>query len=363
MEGLLGVTGQASPDGSCCFARLGQLPFLTTRPADEDLCDDPTAIMTETTGPAGYAKLASYRQCIDRITGAWPGFVTRRKQRLEQGLFAAPAEKVAENILEDLLTQVLDWNLADVLLQADRADIVLSDNAFKRVVLEVKRPGALAWHRKAVEDALDQARSYAARQKVNAVAVSDGTMLYAADVDNGGGLRDRLFVSLDSEEPPLELWWLSVHGVYRECPVPTRRPPAAPGPAEESVPPPVGGELLHPKYHLPARCFAYLGDASRPATWKLPYRRADGQPDLSRLSKAVQAILSNYRGAKVTIPREAVPDVLVRLGKVSKDLGKMPCQNAATPACYREAHEALDQFGRLAEVGCCTDPKASADAN
>jgi len=126
-------------------------------------------------------------------------------------------EKVAENILEDLFTRVLDWILADVNLQVGRADIVLSELGIKRLVLEVKRPGALAWHRPAVGAALEQALGYAASQKVGAVAVSDGRMLYAADVAHGG-LRDRLYVNLDVSEPPLQLWWLSVHGIYRPCP-------------------------------------------------------------------------------------------------------------------------------------------------
>lgn len=55
------------------------------------------------------------------------------------------------------------------------------------------------------------------------------------------------------------------------------------------------GELLHHKYLLPASCFAYIGTANLPATWKLPYLQADGTPDLKRLPKAIQAILSNYR--------------------------------------------------------------------
>jgi hypothetical protein len=98
---------------------------------------------------------------------------------------------VAENICEDLFTQVLDWNLADVNLQVDRADIILSELGIKRLVLEVKRPGSLAWHRPAVDAALSQARAYAADQKVGAVAVSDGQMLYAADVRvREGTIRD-----------------------------------------------------------------------------------------------------------------------------------------------------------------------------
>jgi hypothetical protein len=215
-------------------------------------------------------------------------------------------EKIAENILEDLSTRVLDWNLADVNLQVGRADIILSELGIKRLVrLEVKRPGTLAWHRQAVEKALDLARGYAASQKVGAVAVSDGNMLYAADIVHGG-LRDRIFVSLDRSDPPLDLWWISVHGIYRPCEAPTTSILAsAPPPADPvSMVGEVDAELLQPKYHLPARCFAYVGRADSPGTWKLPYLVADGMPDLKRLPKAIQSILSNYRGVKVSIPRE-----------------------------------------------------------
>jgi hypothetical protein len=57
-------------------------------------------------------------------------------------------------------------------------------------------------------------------------------------------------------------------------------------------------QLLHPKRALPAECFAYIGDANRPATWKLPYTRR--RSTASGLPKAIQSILANYRGARVT---------------------------------------------------------------
>lgn len=300
-----------------------------------------------------YLSLSSYRRCTDRIHAAWPSFVSRRAERLGQGLFDAPVEKVAENILEDLFTQVLDWNLADVNLQVGRADIVLSELGIKRLVLEVKRPGSLSWHRVAVNAALDQALGYASAQKVGAVAVSDGQMLYAADVTHGG-LRDRIFVTLAAQEPPSDLWWVSVHGIYREYPKPIVTVPTAPESAQtESDEPDPEGETLHHKYQLPARCFAYVGAADNQATWKLPYLQVDGTPDLKRLPKAIQSILSNFRGVKVSIPRDAIADVLVRLGKAASSARKMPCQFGTTADAYVNAHQALDQLGRLADVGCC----------
>jgi hypothetical protein len=145
--------------------------------------------------------LASYRHCTERIQTAWPEFLTKRDQRLEQQRRRGEAcEKVAENILEDLFTTVLDWPLADFNNQVEHADIVLTDHGIKRLVVEVKRPGSLAWSRKAVESALDQALRYADEQRVKAVAISDGLMLYVADIADGG-LRDRLFVSLSESNP------------------------------------------------------------------------------------------------------------------------------------------------------------------
>jgi hypothetical protein len=298
-------------------------------------------------------QLASYRHCVERIHANWPAFAARRRQHLRQGLFDSPVEKVAEDILEDLFTMVLDWSLDDVNLQVGRADVVLSELGIKRLVLEVKRPGALLWHRRAIEAALDQARRYAAEQRVGAVAVSDGHMLYAADVV-GGGLRDRVLVALDLDAAPRELWWVSVHGIYRPGPTNatelTRLLDVTPVSASEA---PADG-LVHPKYHLPSRCFAYVGAANEVHTWKLPYLLLTGVPDTKRLPKAIQSILSNYRGAKVDIPREQVGDVLVRLAIAAAILRKLPCQCTEPSPAYVEAHQALEQLGRLGDVRCCS---------
>jgi hypothetical protein len=304
-------------------------------------------------GDTTLMQLASYRHCVERIDANWPAFAARRRQHLRQGLFDSPVEKVAEDILEDLFTMVLDWSLDDVNLQVGRADVVLSELGIKRLVLEVKRPGALLWHRRAIEAALDQARRYAAEQRVGAVAVSDGHMLYAADVV-GGGLRDRVLVALDLDAAPRELWWVSVHGIYRPGPTNatelTRLLDVRPVSASEA---PADG-LVHPKYHLPSRCFAYVGAANEVHTWKLPYLLLTGVPDTKRLPKAIQSILSNYRGAKVDIPREQVGDVLVRLAIAAAILRKLPCQCTEPSPAYVEAHQALEQLGRLGDVRCCS---------
>lgn len=300
-------------------------------------------------------KLASYRACIEGIACAWPGFLQKREQRLQQRhRFDEASEKVAENILEDLFTTVLDWPLSDFNNQVDRADIVLTDHGIKRLIVEVKRPGSLAWNRRAVEGALDQAMRYASEQKVRSVAISDGLMLYAADLVPGG-VRDRVFVALDRIEPPTDLWWLSVQGIWRERPTTEeaelRLLPETP---LETV---LGSErpqesqgLLHPKYNLPARCFGYVGDYGDPKTWKLPYLQADGTVDAKRLPKAVQAILSNYRGAKVSgIPEVAIPAVLAKLARAAHRAGHMPPKASSPAPIYRQLAEALEQLRIICE--------------
>jgi hypothetical protein len=298
--------------------------------------------------------LATYQRGIERIRASWPSFLDKRGARLEQQRrHGVAAEKVAENILEDLFTGVLDWTLADLNYQVGYADLLLTRLGIKYLLVEVKRPGALAWNRRAVTAALDQAVRYAAEQRVKCVAVSDGVMFYAADIEHGG-LQDRVFVSLGGTDAPDGLWWLSVHGIYRPCEHPEcARLSSIPEPTPEnqrSVCAP-DEQLLHPKYKVPARCFAYVGDASNPATWKLPYRLADGSPDVKRLPKAIQAILSNYRGARVSnLPEKDIPNVLVRLARAAASLGRMPHQSGETAAVYLQLAEVLKQLDCLDQV-------------
>ena len=106
-------------------------------------------------------------------------------------------------------------------------------------------------------------------------------------------------------------------------------------------------ELLHSKYNRPARCFAYVGDANRPRTWRLLYLSIDNSVDKERFPKAIQAILSNYRGSKLSrssIPEEAIPDILINFAKVAESIGIMPHQNSRTSQCYHLLAEAVEQF-------------------
>ena len=284
-------------------------------------------------------QLASYRRCVTRICEQWPAFCQAREERLaQQRRYGHAAEKVAENILEDLFIEVLDWKRADLNNQVRYADLLLSRLGIKYLLLEAKRPGALAWNRKAVEVALDQACRYADEQRVRTVAVSDGIMLYAADRVHGG-LRDRAYADLSNTEPPETLWWLSVHGIYRprteSDDAQLRLLPDTPATeiAEELEP---IEQLLHPKYRLPARCFAYVGH----------------EHDTARLPKAIQAIISNYRGVKVkSVPEAAIPDVLERLAAAATELGKMPPLNPNPARSYVQLAAVMEQLAASGSSG------------
>jgi hypothetical protein len=293
-------------------------------------------------------KLASYQRCIQRISSSWPLFLQKRLQRLKQqerhGGIAS--EKVAENIVEDLFTEVLDWELSDLNNQVNYADIVMTKGGIKYLLLEIKRPGALTWNQHAVELALNQAIGYATEQRVKCIAISDGSMLYAANLEHGG-LEDRIFVSLGDSTPPLDLWWLSVHGIYRPCSVMrTAQSPLLPQEtALANEPDGCEEAILHPRYKLPASCFAYVPNPGQPSTWKLPYRLIDGSIDEKRLPKAIQCIISNYRGARVSgIPEADIPAILVRLARGAESAGKMPHQRRDTAAIYQQLADVLEQI-------------------
>ncbi|MGH7912791.1 MAG: hypothetical protein ACREOV_13820 [Candidatus Dormibacteraceae bacterium] len=168
-------------------------------------------------------------------------------------------------------------------------------------------------------------------------------------------------MTLDGERAPKALWWVSVHGIYRPSP-PATLDGLAPLGAVASRDGRAGeGQPLHPRYRLPARWFAYVGVAADTHTWKLPYLLETGAPDARRLPMAIQAIMSDYRGEQVRIPREAVADVLVRLRRAARYLRRLPCQSSAAGAAYVAIHSALEQVDRLAEVGCCVPARPSGD--
>jgi hypothetical protein len=143
---------------------------------------------------------------------------------------------------------------------------------------------------------------------------------------------------------------LSLHGIYRpreedDSAALVLLPTSQPTPIPETGRP--NDAILHPKYGVPACCFAYVGHAAKTSTWKLPCRLADGTVDVKRLPKAIQSILSNYRGIKVSgIPEADIPDVLARLAQAAVEEGRMPHQTGDTAPIYRQPAEVLTQLGR-----------------
>lgn len=68
--------------------------------------------------------------------------------------------------------------------------------------------------------------------------------------------------------------------------------------------------------------------------------------DVKRLPKAVQALLGNYRGAKVGgIPEREITHVLVRLARAADGEGKLPPKTVNPAPAYRELMHVLEQLG------------------
>jgi hypothetical protein len=111
----------------------------------------------------------------------------------------------------------------------------------------------------------------------------------ATDIVNGGR-RPGVFAPLDASDAPLALWWLSVQGIWRS------RTDTSDALLREPAELPIASDLtsgdlatdarlLHPKYKIPCDCFAYVGDARKLLSRKLPYRHADGSVDVARLQR------------------------------------------------------------------------------
>lgn len=303
-------------------------------------------------GDENFRSLSSYKKVIDRLHQNWEPFLESRTNLLEPLKYQSVPEKVSEEIIRNLLTQVLDWEEADLQWQMHYADLVLTRNRNKYLVAELKRPSSLKRSLNSNQEALNQVRGYADQQKISSIAICDGSVVYAADI-TGGGLSHRVFVDLSSRKPPETLWWLSVHGIYRKAQFVNEIPVDEEG-SHNSISidrPPFSPHLLHPKYKIPAGCFAYVGDANKTSTWKLPYRTEKLEIDSKRLPKAIQSLLTNYRGSGVNgIPASDVPDVLVRLAKAARSLGKITQDGTATAEVYGQLFQFLKQQDRLKEV-------------
>jgi hypothetical protein len=120
--------------------------------------------------------------------------------------------------MEDLLTAMLDWPMTSLKYQGGRSDITLTQQEIRYLIVKTKRPGALLGQPSAVEKAVNQARRYPEEQKVRRIAVSDGTLVAAWDLGHSEDYnkpRLRLPARLDTQKPALDLWWVSVQGIYR----------------------------------------------------------------------------------------------------------------------------------------------------
>ena len=301
------------------------------------------------------SKLSGYVKFSSDLDQRWEAFQSKRQTRLiQENRFGSAAEKVAEDILQDFFTTVLDWPLSSINNQIGYADIVLTNQGLKRLIVEVKRPGSLSWDKRSLVEALEQARRYAEQQRVTSIAVSDGILFYAVDIKNGG-LIDRATLYLDSSTASKTLYWMSLDGIYRpiekfddEQQIIGKRITVA---ISESNNTNIDTKIIHPKYKVPASCFAYVGNPLKTSTWKLPCWLIDGGTDEKRLPGAIRVVLTNYRGAhNKSIPEEAIPDVLVRLGKAAWHAGKMPGQTNKPIESYQVLHDALYQLGRLEEI-------------
>lgn len=296
-----------------------------------------------------YRDLAGYRKYVERALQTWPSFQQQRVSMLAANdRFGKVAEKAAENIVGALLTTVLGWEERDLNWQLGHADLVVTHNFTKYLVVEAKRPGSLS-NKTSIDSALAQASRYAYEQHVRQVAVCDGLLFFGADMVDGGW-RPRVLIDLSAEAAPADaLWWVSLDGIHRPCesPVDVSVLDSLGRTSHEVAPPPAAGEgvLLHPKYQIPSQCFAYVGDPGDASTWKLPYLLADGSVDLRRLPKAIQALASNYRGAKVGgIPDGAMPQVFRRLAAAAAAAGKMPTPGVSVATAYQMLADILRQI-------------------
>lgn len=71
--------------------------------------------------------LARQRRCIEQIRERWPEFSDRRSVHLRShAVGQVPCERIAENILFDLFTVVLDWIPEQVRWQEGRVDLLLT---------------------------------------------------------------------------------------------------------------------------------------------------------------------------------------------------------------------------------------------
>lgn len=101
---------------------------------------------------------------------------------------------------------------------------------------------------------------------------------------------------------------------------------------------------------LPRSSYAYAPTAD-PATWKLPYLTASGDPDPSHLPGAAAAVSAGgFRGQKADIPASAIPGVKRKLRAAYK---KWKGASADMPDSIKEGTVVLDRPAMSAQVVLC----------
>ncbi len=295
---------------------------------------------------------AKYKKFIERLNTNWSLFIQKRKALLsQQERFGKAPEKITENIIFHLFTEVLDWDIKDINYQIDYADIEITKLGVKRILIEAKRPGGISWNMKQIEKHIAQALRYAYKQKVSIIGISDGNKLYMLNV-KGGLTEPRIFISLDEDLPHEDLYYISVNGVDKEKNINidfknSKKEVLGKYDSTDTN----SDELLNKQYKLPARCFAYVGDPNNPYTWKLPYLSLDGSVNVARLPGAIGCVVTNFRGLQVkTIPEKEIPQVIIKLAKATKSVGKLNPDNPKMANCYKQLYNAVDQMGGLDKI-------------
>ena len=292
-----------------------------------------------------------YIKFQERINNNWPLFLSKRNDFLVQKeRYGNASEKVTENILHILFTEVLDWNVRDINYQIEFADIEITKLGIKRIIIEAKRPGRISWNEFQIEKHINQALGYASKQKVSTIAISDGSKLYVLNVE-GGSTTPRIFISLDDNIPHPDLYYVSVNGIDKKKNIDIRFKDNKKENLIKDTEKEINNELLNTQYKLPARCFAYIGDPNKPSTWKLPYLLEDGSVNVKRLPGAVGCVVTNFRGLQVkTIPEKDIPNILLKLAKAAKSAGKLDPKNPKMADCYRQLYNAVVQLGYLDRI-------------
>lgn len=295
--------------------------------------------------------LTAHHRFQKHLHSAWPGFLARRAERLRGLESGHEGEAVTKHIIEDLFTHVLGFSQADLVQQSPgpsstpRPCLIITRLGLNSMVLQALPPHTLSGFGASVRAVLSQSHRCVSAQVILALGVCDGFLLYAEEQAHGGR-RPRVFVTLDSPTPPPDLFWLSTDGVWRRRDdLPQGWDPLAshihhrPFDPEPEI-------LLDPTHHLPFTCFAYVGDASKPRTWHLPYLHANGSIDNAGLLRAIQAVVSGSHDQGLSsslVPPASVPVVLLRLAHAANASHQWPLHAASAPA-YRLLDQALRQF-------------------